>query len=469
MDSDGSCDNATTQTPAQLNLSTLADNGGETQTIALLAGSTAINHIPVEVNGCGSSINTDQRGVTRPVGSGCDVGAYEFQPCTGFSMTAANETDLNNAIACFNQEFTPEAVTTTTYTITLTADITLTAATEPIDSTTTGTVLIVAGNGFTVDGRGILGVRPFEIKTDTIVHMSDFTITGGHVSGFGGGILNDGNLTLTNMSVLSNTTGSSGGGGGIHNYSNGMMTIVNSTLSHNESETGGGINNAGTLTLNHVTMSGNIESGGGDGAALANFGTLTMANSIVANSINNNNCFDWGSYTSYGYNISDDASCHFLTATGDISGTNPLLAPLADNGGGTMTHALLANSPAINHIPPGVNGCGTTITNDQRGIVRPQNSGCDIGSYEVENTPPVAAADAYNTDEDTPLTVTAPGVLDNDNDVDSDPLTALLVNDVSSGPTSTVCRGWTATSRSPASTPCSSSLGWTRASVSGEA
>ena len=48
-----------------------------------------------------------------------------------------------------------------------------------------------------------------------------------------------------------------------------------------------------------------------------------------------------------------------------------------------MTHALQYGSPAINHIPNGTNGCGTTITTDQRGVVRPKGSGCDIGAYEV--------------------------------------------------------------------------------------
>ena len=45
--------------------------------MALRAGSPAVNRIPAGANGCGTTITTDQRGVTRPVGSGCDVGAFE--------------------------------------------------------------------------------------------------------------------------------------------------------------------------------------------------------------------------------------------------------------------------------------------------------------------------------------------------------------------------------------------------------
>jgi hypothetical protein len=63
---------------------------------------------------------------------------------------------------------------------------------------------------------------------------------------------------------------------------------------------------------------------------------------------------------------------------------DPLLSTLTDNGGPTWTHALLPGSPALQAIPTGENGCGTTYTQDQRGIARPQWFGCDIGAFELE-------------------------------------------------------------------------------------
>src|SRR5215210_5147554 len=57
----------------------LKSNGGPTQTIALQQGSPAIDYIPKGQNGCNTTIKTDQRGVKRPQGKACDVGAYELK------------------------------------------------------------------------------------------------------------------------------------------------------------------------------------------------------------------------------------------------------------------------------------------------------------------------------------------------------------------------------------------------------
>ncbi len=79
--SDGSCGltQATDLSNTAPLIGALADNGGFTWTHALLVGSPAIDKVPKNVNDCGGSINTDQRGITRPQPSAgnCDIGAYE--------------------------------------------------------------------------------------------------------------------------------------------------------------------------------------------------------------------------------------------------------------------------------------------------------------------------------------------------------------------------------------------------------
>src|SRR5262249_60524242 len=76
-------------------------------------------------------------------------------------------------------------------------------------------------------------------------------------------------------------------------------------------------------------------------------------------------------------------------ATGQPSGTDqpgvdPLLAPLADNGGPTFTQALIVGSPAIDMGSPDAPGSGGTAceATDQRGVVRPVGARCDVGAFE---------------------------------------------------------------------------------------
>ena len=91
LDDDGSCglsasNNSLPDTNPLLDPAGLQDNGGPTQTIALEQGSPAVDAIPVSVSGCGTTITTDQRGVSRPHGSGCDIGAFEFVAAAGADL-----------------------------------------------------------------------------------------------------------------------------------------------------------------------------------------------------------------------------------------------------------------------------------------------------------------------------------------------------------------------------------------------
>lgn len=81
--------------------------------------------------------------------------------------------------------------------------------------------------------------------------------------------------------------------------------------------------------------------------------------------------------------MASDDTCG-LTGPGDRQGVDPLLAPLADNGGPTATHLPLAASPLRDAIAAGTSGlCDAAAPLDQRGVLRPQGTGCDIGSVET--------------------------------------------------------------------------------------
>ncbi len=248
-------------------------------------------------------------------------------------------------------------------------------------------VTITGGNtwaSWAVGGGGILNTGTLTITNSTI---SNNVINGDGTSG--GGIGNNGTLTVTNSTISGNVATGwwGGGGGGIVN--GGALTVTNSTISNNTSNGyyaagGGGILNGGTLIVTNSTISNNASSGYATaGGGIYNTTTATLFNTIVANQAVGADCV--GSIISNGYNLESATSCGF-TSTGDRQNTDPLLGLLQDNGGPTFTHALLDGSPAIDIIPSGVNGCGTTITTDQRGISRPQPSGgsCDMGALEVE-------------------------------------------------------------------------------------
>ena len=126
------------------------------------------------------------------------------------------------------------------------------------------------------------------------------------------------------------------------------------------------------LTLQHVTLNDNMSSSGG-GIYVGNNATLKYINTIIAHSTNED-CVDHGTiHADCTHNLVTDGSC------GALLDDDPMLGLLANNGGPTLTHALLSGSPAID---AGHNGYCTTT--DQRGVSRPQGAACDIGAFEFD-------------------------------------------------------------------------------------
>jgi len=230
--------------------------------------------------------------------------------------------------------------------------------------------------------------------------------SGNNAGGNGGGIYNDGSsATLIASTVSDNTAGAgsangqAGNGGGIETGAS-TLTLVNSTVSGNSAtRSGGGIGEGGdfgTVALYNSTISVNSAVNGG-GISVGGSVTASLANTIIAGNTNpaapnagGPDC--QGTLTSQGYNLlGNNSGCSLMSATGDQIGTpaqpiNPLLGPLQNNGGPTLTQALLPGSPAINAGNPQgcLDGQGNPLTTDQRGQPRPDpNSGrCDIGAFE---------------------------------------------------------------------------------------
>ncbi|GER87746.1 hypothetical protein KDW_19080 [Dictyobacter vulcani] len=249
------------------------------------------------------------------------------------------------------------------------------------------------GNNTATNGGGIYNYGTLTISTSSI---------GNNTATYGGGIYNDGTLTINNSSIGNNTATD---GGGIYNY--GTLTISTSTIGNNTATyDGGGIYNDGPLTISTSTIANNTATYGGGGiynsndpltisaSTIANntatygggiynyAGTVNVAQSIFTTTAGQQNCL--GAVTDQGYNLENGSDCSF-TASTDLQNTNPqlALAGLQDNGGPTQTIALLSSSPALDRIPP----ASCQVPTDQRGVSRPQGPACDLGAFELEQTP----------------------------------------------------------------------------------
>jgi hypothetical protein len=261
----------------------------------------------------------------------------------------------------------------------------------------------------------------------TNIQNSAFYYNGLGSSSEGGAIWNRGDLTVTDSIFFYNavTVSNSSVGGAIFNYNNGggitritgstfvgnvnkgggyggaLFNVVGTTYVTNSTFTANGLNgpgaaiytNSGPLYLTNVTVAGNNGTAGG----FYNNGTAFVYNSIFANTNGSPDCIGGGFAANLGNLIETRSGCSAPVITAD-----PLLGPLVYNGGPTPTMALLTGSPAID---AGNNPNCTAA--DQRGVTRPQNLTCDMGAFEVDNTPPsVAVTTAASDPTNAPFTVT---------------------------------------------------------------
>ena len=242
------------------------------------------------------------------------------------------------------------------------------------DSTFTGNVASISQEGgaiYNVGGttKGIVSITRSSFNQNT--------------GGYGGAISNYGVMTITQSALANNgaTFNGGGGGGAILSGSGGQLLLINVTVSGSTTQpnnngsalyVNGAVASPGRATLVNVTMADNA---GANGQVHANnFGVIDFKNTIIAG----------GACTKTATATLTDSGGNLAFNSAACPGTNadPLLGALQDNGGPTFTRAIASTSPARDQ---GSNtGCPAY---DQRGVIRPQGTTCDIGAVEFNAVP----------------------------------------------------------------------------------
>ena len=383
--------------------SALAYNGGTTQSLGLLPGSTAIGTGDPSQAG-----TTAQNGVVRPAFP--DIGAYQHEnwivtdPNGNAGSGSAADVTLPYAVAnSFDADSITFAAGLSGDTITLNSTLAI-----GYDYTITGlgaADLAVSGNNAVCD---------FVVSSGATASISGLTIENGYGATSGGGVDNQGTLTLSNSMLAGNSVGYGGHGGsgvfnnatailnddtftgnegpdgaGFLNYLGATATVDNCTFFGNTANFGGAIFTFGTSTITMAddTISGNTANGGGYTGDLFGGGiwidgfsdaTASMDNTIIAGNTGGDT-FCGTAFAAVNYSLIGN-TYEYASSSGANNQLNVsagLASALAYNGGATPTLALLPGSAAFGAGDPGQ--AGTTA---QNGVYRPTAAPPDIGAYQ---------------------------------------------------------------------------------------
>jgi predicted outer membrane repeat protein len=298
--------------------------------------------------------------------------------------------------------------------------------------TMTVTNCSITDNRAGADGGGILSYGALTVNNSTL--FGNLAADGGGIDGgngtltlsnstlssnsanTGGGVLEYGTCNITDCTIINNVADVAGGiskwfgtmfimnstiagnaatyTGGVDNLY-GVLTISNSTIAGNSStganSYGGGITNGdrdsgpATLTISNSTIADNFSMGQGGGAFNYPGKIFNARNTIIADNMAPTGADIFGSVTTSRYNLVGNTNGGSGFDPTDLLNVDPLLGPLQDNGGPTLTMALLDGSPAIDA------GDNTDAPDwDQRGPGYPRivNGIIDIGAFEVQSDRP---------------------------------------------------------------------------------
>ena len=246
---------------------------------------------------------------------------------------------------------------------------------------------VISNNTAGSRGGGIVLYKPL-----ADVQITDTTIAGNTSANRGGGIFfykqaAGKTFTLTRTTISGNAAGASFGGGGIFFYKQaGANVIENSTISGNTANQGGAIYDeaigGGTLDIHDSTIAGNTATTDGGNLRVLSFPSVALKNTIVADGIaaTDPDLETSASNTQANFSLIEDTTGATLSAasTNNITGIDPQLGALQNNGGATFTRLIAATSPARDA------GTATGIpATDQRGQSRNSGAAPDIGAVEL--------------------------------------------------------------------------------------
>ncbi|MBC8447965.1 MAG: right-handed parallel beta-helix repeat-containing protein [Chloroflexi bacterium] len=412
--SDSSCElhGADDQENVTIELGPLADNGGPTLTHRPAPSETVVDIMPRSV--CESAFQNlgldpkDQRGKDRPAWGirqegvtvvesewKCDAGAVELgaeehyvcgppllkgwdggEPDFGEFGFRCAHTTAHDALqkAQTGDIIIISGVVTETVTVSKTVTIRGPATEESTPGTHMGIVQAALDEP---DGDGAPG-SVFTIIAGPSVTIEHLNIRHGDANQ-GGGINNAGDLTLEGVTIYASHAIT---GGAV--YNSGTLMVTNSTIVSNTASSGAGIYSASTATVIHVTLADN------DGSSIHNAGTagsVVVSGTILSAPVSGSQCT--GDVTSEGFNLVHGANCFSdqdlqTPLENNVTG-DPVLGPLRDNGGPTLTRAISADSAAVEAGPLEAD---CAVETDQRGKGRPFDvpggggARCDIGAVE---------------------------------------------------------------------------------------